>query len=171
MALLYDLLKCVGLLIMSILVQSCRMNRITILSLFFLSNSAFADISSILIKDNEVKKLGTGMKFTEGPVWIKKEKKLIFSDIPTSFQMEWTALGGVKKLDKLQKPSKGDKGIDRTTRKEIDAIEQEVSILTGLDHPNIVKYYETYIDERYIYLVMEFIGGGELFDKIASTEN
>ena len=30
-----------------------------------------------------------------------------------------------KKLDKLQKPSKGDKGIDRTTRKEIDAIEQE----------------------------------------------
>ena len=53
----------------------------------------------------------------------------------------------------------------------IDAIEQEVSILTGLDHPNIVKYYETYIDERYIYLVMEFIGGGELFDKIANQEN
>lgn len=53
----------------------------------------------------------------------------------------------------------------------IDAIEQEVAILTGLDHPNIVKYYETYIDERYIYLVMEFIGGGELFDKIANQEN
>ena len=102
MALLYDLLKCVGLLIMSILVQSCRMNRITILSLFFLSNSAFADISSILIKDNEVKKLGTGMKFTEGPVWIKKEKKLIFSDIPTSLQMEWTALGGVKKWREVE---------------------------------------------------------------------
>ena len=43
-----------------------------------------------------------------------------------------------------------------------------MSILTKLDHPNIVKYYETYIDEKYIYLVMEHIGGGELFDKIAS---
>ena len=44
-------------------------------------------------------------------------------------------------------------------------------ILTRLDHPNIVKYYETYIDEKYIYLVMEYIGGGELFDKIASQKN
>jgi len=42
-----------------------------------------------------------------------------------------------------------------------------VNILTKLDHPNIVKYYETYIDEKYIYLVMEYIGGGELFEKIA----
>jgi serine/threonine protein kinase len=48
---------------------------------------------------------------------------------------------------------------------------QEVDILTKLDHPNIVKYYETYIDEKYIYLVMELIGGGELFDKIAAQEN
>jgi len=40
-----------------------------------------------------------------------------------------------------------------------------------LDHPNIVKYYETYVDENYIYLVMEYIDGGELFDKIATQEN
>jgi calcium-dependent protein kinase len=53
----------------------------------------------------------------------------------------------------------------------IDAIEAEVEILTKLDHPNIVKYYETYIDEKFIYLVMEYIGGGELFDKIANTDN
>jgi serine/threonine protein kinase len=53
----------------------------------------------------------------------------------------------------------------------LDAIQEEVSILTRLDHPNIVKYYETYIDDKYIYLVMEYIGGGELFDKIAQQEN
>ena len=53
----------------------------------------------------------------------------------------------------------------------IEAIFQEVSILTRLDHPNIVKYYETYVDEKYIYLVMEYIDGGELFDKIAQQEN
>lgn len=44
-------------------------------------------------------------------------------------------------------------------------------ILTKLDHPNIVKYYETYVDEKYIYLVMEYIDGGELFEKIAQQEN
>lgn len=53
----------------------------------------------------------------------------------------------------------------------LDAIQQEVQILTKLDHPNIVKYYETYIDEKYIYLVMEYIGGGELFEKIAQQKN
>ena len=50
---------------------------------------------------------------------------------------------------------------------ELDAIKEEVAILTKLDHPNIVRYYETYEDEKNIYLVMEYIGGGELFDKIA----
>ena len=49
----------------------------------------------------------------------------------------------------------------------LDAIQEEVAILTKLDHPNIVKYYETYVDEKYIYLVMEYIDGGELFEKIA----
>ena len=53
----------------------------------------------------------------------------------------------------------------------IEAIQEEVDILTKLDHPNIVKYYETYVDEKYIYLVMEYIGGGELFEKIAAQEN
>lgn len=37
-----------------------------------------------------------------------------------------------------------------------------------LDHPNIVKYYEAYLDDNYIHLVMEFLSGGELFEKIIS---
>jgi calcium-dependent protein kinase len=53
----------------------------------------------------------------------------------------------------------------------IEAIREEVKILTKLDHPNIVKYYETYDDTKYMYLVMEYCSGGELFDKIASQKN
>lgn len=49
----------------------------------------------------------------------------------------------------------------------LESIKEEVKILTHLDHPNIVKYYETYDDNKYIYLVMEYCDGGELFDKIA----
>lgn len=52
--------------------------------------------------------------------------------------------------------------------KKINDIKQEVRILHSLDHPNIVKYYETYDDKKYIYFVMEYCPGGELFDLIAS---
>ena len=46
----------------------------------------------------------------------------------------------------------------------ISCIMEEVAILNKLDHPNIVRYYETYDDAKYIYLVMEFINGQQLFD-------
>ena len=48
---------------------------------------------------------------------------------------------------------------------------EEVAILNTLDHPNIVKYYETYDDNKYIYLVMEYISGVQLFTKITNTAN
>ena len=41
--------------------------------------------------------------------------------------------------------------------------------MASLDHPNIVKYYETYESPNYLYLVMEHCKGGELFKKL--TDN
>ena len=38
---------------------------------------------------------------------------------------------------------------------EVQGIANEVKIIRGLDHPNIVKYFETYDDTTYSYLVME----------------
>ena len=53
----------------------------------------------------------------------------------------------------------------------MDCIMEEVAILHSLDHPNIVKYYETYNDHKYIYLVMEYVSGKALFEKITEQEN
>lgn len=54
---------------------------------------------------------------------------------------------------------------------QLEQLMCEVEILTKLDHPNIVKYYETYQDDKYLYLVMEYCPGGELFDKIVSMKD
>lgn len=56
-------------------------------------------------------------------------------------------------------------------RENIDCIMEEVAILNKLDHPNIVKYFETYDDSKYIYLVMEYIKGSQLFEMITKQEN
>jgi calcium-dependent protein kinase len=42
----------------------------------------------------------------------------------------------------------------------------EIAILMRLDHPNIVKMYETYEDSKSFCMVMEMCQGGELFDTI-----
>lgn len=55
-------------------------------------------LDGILAEDAKVKRLGTGMAFTEGPVWIPARKLLVFSDIPNAVQMQWTEGGGVEKF-------------------------------------------------------------------------
>lgn len=46
---------------------------------------------------------------------------------------------------------------------------QEVHIMYGLDHPNIVRLFSTYEDTKQTYLVMELCSGGELFDAIVDN--
>ncbi|OMJ90666.1 hypothetical protein SteCoe_6946 [Stentor coeruleus] len=53
--------------------------------------------------------------------------------------------------------------------KEHSQFFNEVDILIKADHPNIVKLYEWYEDEKYIHLVTEFVSGGELFDFIIKS--
>jgi len=45
-----------------------------------------------------------------------------------------------------------------------------VYALKSLDHPNIIKLYEIYQDEKYAYLVQELCTGGELIEKILKNE-
>jgi gluconolactonase len=40
------------------------------------------DFKNLFPSDARLKRVATGFQFTEGPVWIAEEKKLLFSDIP-----------------------------------------------------------------------------------------
>lgn len=46
----------------------------------------------------------------------------------------------------------------------------EVEILKNLDHPHVVKIYEYFEDLQHIFIIMEFLEGGELFEKIKESE-
>lgn len=48
---------------------------------------------------------------------------------------------------------------------------EEVQILRGLDHPNILKVLEFYQNEKYFFIVTEFLEGGELFDRIMEIQS
>ena len=43
-------------------------------------------------------------------------------------------------------------------------------MLKFLDHPNIIKLYEYYEDDRRFYLVMELCTGGEVYDELIKRD-
>ncbi len=50
--------------------------------------------------------------------------------------------------------------------KQVSRIQREIRFLKLLNHPNIVRVYEVVETPDAIYIVMEYIMGGELFDYI-----
>ncbi len=38
--------------------------------------------------------------------------------------------------------------------------------MKNIDHPHIIKIFEYFETDKFIYIVMELLKGGELFDKI-----
>jgi len=49
----------------------------------------------------------------------------------------------------------------------IEQIKREISVMRLVRHPNIVRLYEVMASKSKIYFVMEYVKGGELFNKVA----
>lgn len=49
----------------------------------------------------------------------------------------------------------------------IDQIKREISVMRLVKHPNVVQLYEVMASKSNIYFVMEYVKGGELFNKVA----
>ena len=81
--------------------------------------------------------------------------------------------GTARLAHKIGKPQKKF-AIKSLNRKKVEAdlalLQQELNILLSVDHPNIVKFYEAFLDHRYVHLVMEFCNGGELYERLLQKE-
>ena len=55
---------------------------------------------------------------------------------------------------------------DNFTKDENESIMNEIKVLKEIDHPHIVKIIEYYENETELFIVTEFLEGGELFNKI-----
>nr|AGY49229.1 CBL-interacting protein kinase 6 [Physcomitrium patens] len=61
------------------------------------------------------------------------------------------------------------KVLDRQTvlkHKMVEQIKREISIMKLVRHPNVVRLHEVLASRCKIYIILEFVTGGELFDKI-----
>jgi len=52
---------------------------------------------------------------------------------------------------------------------KLDMLRNEIEVMKMLDHPNIVRLYETYSEKEKLHLVMEHCEGGDLFDFLMKT--
>ena len=53
---------------------------------------------------------------------------------------------------------------------ETISLEKEIHIMRHIQHPNIVDFYAVYSDAKNIYLVLEYLEGGELYEHIMEKE-
>jgi serine/threonine protein kinase len=47
-------------------------------------------------------------------------------------------------------------------------LEREIAIMKFLDHPNVLRLFDVYDTPNYLFLVLEHVEGGELFDYLLS---
>ena len=58
------------------------------------------------------------------------------------------------------------KKISSYSREEEDEIKNEINILRTMDHPNILKIFEFYSNQKEYFIITELCSMGELFDQI-----
>mmetsp|Transcript_54394 Transcript_54394/g.126956 ORF Transcript_54394/g.126956 Transcript_54394/m.126956 type:complete len:510 (-) Transcript_54394:148-1677(-) len=75
----------------------------------------------------------------------------------------------VKATAKRSRAVRAVKVLAKAHVKDFPKFKQEIDLMKGMDHPNILHLFEAFEDKRNIYLVMELCTGGELFDRIIAV--
>src|SRR5947207_1505931 len=81
-------------------------------------------------KDAEVEKLATGFTFTEGPIWNREGRFLLFSDMPGDVRRRWSAADGVVEV---ANPSNKGNGMTYDAAGRLLVCEHTTSSLVRMD--------------------------------------
>ena len=54
--------------------------------------------------------------------------------------------------------------IEQMSSADRHSILTEIKVLSMLHHPNVIEYYENFLQDKSMIIVMEFAAGGTLFD-------
>jgi calcium/calmodulin-dependent protein kinase I len=76
----------------------------------------------------------------------------------------------IKKSDKSEFAVKEIKK-KNLSEEELVVVRDEVNIMGEIDHPNCVKLYEMFDSPKKVYMVIELLTGGEMFDRIVQKGN
>jgi calcium-dependent protein kinase len=52
--------------------------------------------------------------------------------------------------------------------KDVELLKREIEVLKICQHPNIIRFYDVFENSDYIYIVMEFLKGGDFFNYLES---
>ena len=87
-------------------------------------------LASLVDENVEVKQLGTGFTFTEGPIWNPKEQFLLFSDMPGDTRRRWDEANDVQEV--LSPSNKGN-GMTLDADGRLIVCEHSTSSLVRMD--------------------------------------
>lgn len=97
-------------------------------------------------------------------------------DIASSYELALEKLGEgasavvLRGIHKATGVVRAAKKILKAGVQDLVSFRQEVAIMKIMDHPNIIRLFETFEDQSHVYLVMECCQGGELFDRIVQAK-
>uniref|UniRef100_A0A8C5WFH1 Myosin light chain kinase n=1 Tax=Leptobrachium leishanense TaxID=445787 RepID=A0A8C5WFH1_9ANUR len=89
-------------------------------------------------------------------------------------QLEKLGVGKFGQVFKLQEKSSGKlfagKFYKTKTRKEVENAKAEVELMNKLNHPQLVHCVAAFIESGRVVMVMDYIAGGELFERIVADD-
>jgi calcium-dependent protein kinase len=97
-------------------------------------------------------------------------------DIKIYYEISAEELGkgsyGIVHLGRLRGTSlrRAIKIIRKAKVSNVERFRLEIEVMMKLDHPMILRLYDYFEDEKYVYLVLELCNGGELFDRIIENK-
>jgi len=121
-------------------------------------------------EDGNVPEVKRG-KSVVGNTKVHRDKKLV-RDYILGAQLGQGSYGEVRECQHKETKAKRAFKILRKVRldeAEKKRMDNEIDCLKNLDHPNILRMYESYECEKRYYIVTDISRGGELFDEIAKN--